>query len=386
MTEGFKCRNNPARDGKRSRGRSPWKSLAHLHHAPSATRAADGPTCRSIPQSRGGHHHPIPMTTWTTLSHSKARSRPDRHTSPCAARHARRRSWPALGRFLAAAGRVKFDRGQATLKAVWMTLAYYASLGEARECFATVTTLADRALVTGRTVRRCVQALIDRGLIQTDHRSAGNAPTTWTIRAFSPGQDVRVTRTGCPGDPDRMSGEVRNVGSASKKQKLHQLANKQQPDGAHAPPAAARKKSPQKTEKTQALAPAKTEMGETQGGTTDKQIGFLKLLADRVGADYAEDIWRAADRKRLQTQIAAAKPFKKGNHTHAAREEVIFRIGVENKIGYKEGVQRCECGAGAVGDRGPCWRRDHSVAVGAVWLPRRLPCGVRHARRANDGR
>ena len=29
--------------------------------------------------------------------------------------------------FIAAAGRVKFDRGRATLKAVWMTVAYYAS-------------------------------------------------------------------------------------------------------------------------------------------------------------------------------------------------------------------------------------------------------------------
>ena len=105
-------------------------------------------------------------------------------------------------------------------------------------------------------------------------------------------------------------------------------------------------------------------MGETQGGTTDKQIGFLKLLADRVGADYAEDIWRAADRKRLQTQIAAAKPFKKGNHTHAAREEVIFRIGVENKIGYKEGVQRCECGAA----RSAIVDRAGVVTIASPWV------------------
>ena len=267
MTEGFKCRNNPARDGKRSRGRSPWKSLAHLHHAPSATRAADGPTCRSIPQSRGGHHHPNPDDDLDDPE-------PQQGTLPTGPTHIAVRGTPRTAAqlasartFLAAAGRVKFDRGQATLKAVWMTLAYYASLGEARECFATVTTLADRALVTGRTVRRCVQALIDRGLIQTDHRSAGNAPTTWTIRAFSPGQDVRVTRTGCPGDPDRMSGEVRNVGSASKKQKLHQLANKQQPDGAQRATGRRSKKiAAEKQKRPRPLHRPKQRWGRHRGG------------------------------------------------------------------------------------------------------------------------
>ena len=97
-----------------------------------------------------------------------------------------------------------------------------------------------------------------------------------------------------------------------------------------------------------ALAQAKTDTGgETRGGVTDKQIKFLQMLADRVGAEHAEDLWRAADPKRLQAQIKAAVPFKAkgGEHTHAAFNEVIFRIGIENKIGFKEGVQRCECGA-----------------------------------------
>ena len=71
------------------------------------------------------------------------------------------------------------------------------------------------------------------------------------------------------------------------------------------------------------------------------------MLADRVGADYAEDLWRAADRTRLQAQIKAAIPFKDRGveHTHAARDEAIFRVGVRNKIGFKEGVQRCACGS-----------------------------------------
>ena len=49
-------------------------------------------------------------------------------------------------KFLAAAGRVKFDRGRATLKAVWMAVAYYASLaaGPERVCFAQVETLANK--------------------------------------------------------------------------------------------------------------------------------------------------------------------------------------------------------------------------------------------------
>ena len=72
------------------------------------------------------------------------------------------------------------------------------------------------------------------------------------------------------------------------------------------------------------------------------------MLADRVGAEHAEDMWRAADPKRLQTQIKAAVPFKdlaKGEHTHAALDEAIFRVGIFEAIEFKDGVQRCECGA-----------------------------------------
>ena len=61
-------------------------------------------------------------------------------------------------KFIAAAGRVKFDRGRATLKAVWMAVAYYASLsaGPERVCFAQVKTLADKSLLSERTIRSSV--------------------------------------------------------------------------------------------------------------------------------------------------------------------------------------------------------------------------------------
>ena len=60
------------------------------------------------------------------------------------------------------------------------------------------------------------------------------------------------------------------------------------------------------------------------------------------------ELWRAADPKRRQAQMDAAIPFKdlaKGKHTHAAYEEVMFRVGITDKIAWREGVQRCECGA-----------------------------------------
>ena len=77
------------------------------------------------------------------------------------------------------------------------------------------------------------------------------------------------------------------------------------------------------------------------------------MLADRVGADHTEDLWRAADPKRLQAQIKAAIPFKdlkKGKHAHTVLDEAALRIGIEDdertgKKGYKSVVQRCECGA-----------------------------------------
>ena len=265
-------------------------------------------------------------------------------------------------KFIAAAGRVKFDRGRATLKAVWMAVAYYASLGVGpkRVCFASLNTLSKQALVSKRTVRYHLATLAGHGLIQTDHRTGGHAPNHWAVSELSPsvcgGKGCRGGRQGLPGGAARVATQVSNRSSAPTGQKLL-LASKQQPDGACAPPSAqndekppptTKKKEPTRTaEPTQALATNKTDTGGETRGASDKQIKFLRLLADRVGADHAEDLWRAANPKRLQAQIKAAKPFKdlKVKHTHGAYEEVIFRVGISNAIAFKEGVQRCECGA-----------------------------------------
>ena len=264
--------------------------------------------------------------------------------------------------FIASAGKVKFDRGRATLRGVWMAVAYYASLGAGPErvCFAQVKTLADRALVSERTIRTHLATLAGHGLIQTKYRGGGHTPTHWKVSALSPfvlgGENCRAGRQELPGRAARIAGEVIDRSLAATQPELLAIASKQQPDGACAPPAAAQKDPPQQTKKeqkqtdepTEALAPGKTDTGgETRGGITEKQIKFLRMLADRVGADYAEDLWRAADRTRLQAQIKAAIPFKDRGveHTHAARDEAIFRVGVRNKIGFKEGVQRCACGS-----------------------------------------
>ena len=256
---------------------------------------------------------------------------------------------------MAAAGRVKFDRGRATLKAVWMSVAYYASLGAGPErvCFASLKTLSKQALVSKRTARRHLATLAAHGLIQTDHRTGGHAPNHWAVPELSPsvcgGQNVRGGRTEWPGGADKVAAEVSNRSSAPMGQEL--LASKQQPDGACAPPTAAQndEKPPPTTKREQTPAQGKTDtVGVTRGGATDKQIGFLKVLADRVGADHDESAWRAADSKRLQVQIKAAEPFKKGTHVHSLLDEAVIRIGIENKMGYKEGVQRCRCGAARV--------------------------------------
>ena len=264
-------------------------------------------------------------------------------------------------KFIAAAGRVKFNRGRATLKAVWMSVAYYASLGAGPErvCFAQVKTLADRSLVSERAVQRHLATLAWHGLIQTNHRVGGHAPTKWSIQKVSPSvlgcQNVTPGVPGCHPRGDNLAPEVSNRSSAPTEREL-QLASKQ-PDGACAPPSA-RKKSAQKTkteqptrtaDPTQALAPAKTDPGGVgPGGATEKQIKKLKILADRTGSAYAEDLWRAADLTRLQAQFNAAMPydnFKRGQHTHGVDVEVIFRVGIMNAIAWREGVQRCECGA-----------------------------------------
>ena len=126
--------------------------------------------------------------------------------------------------FLAAAGRVEFGRYEATLRDIWMAFAYFASLSDARECYGTGEHIAEKARRSGRTVRRHVPALIDRGLIQSDNRKGGHDPSTWKVvlpadvrvglTSVSPdvrgGQDVRAGRTGCPGRADTVSDDIRN--------------------------------------------------------------------------------------------------------------------------------------------------------------------------------
>ena len=121
--------------------------------------------------------------------------------------------------FIAAAGRVKFDQGQSTLKLIWMTVIYYASLSNRPErvCFAQIKTLADRALVSERTIRRHLATLAGLGLIQTNHRTGGHVPTHWAISEFSPsvlgGQNGRAARPSCPGSPATVADEVSNRSS-----------------------------------------------------------------------------------------------------------------------------------------------------------------------------
>ena len=155
-----------------------------------------------------------------------------------------------------------------------------------------------------------------------------------------------------------MAAEVSNRSSAPTEQEL--LASYKQPDGACAPPSAQNKKNPpQETkreqptrtaEPTHTPAQGKTDTGGETRGASDKQIKFLQVLADKVGAEPAEELWRAADPKRLQAQIKAAIPFKdlKVKHTHAACEEAVMLVWNDENddLGAsKHCVQRCICGA-----------------------------------------
>ena len=83
--------------------------------------------------------------------------------------------------FLAAAGRVEFDRNEATLQGVWMAVAYFASLGDGRECYATVEHIAEKAKRSASTVRTHLRTLIHKNLIQTDNRKGGHHPTRWRV-------------------------------------------------------------------------------------------------------------------------------------------------------------------------------------------------------------
>ena len=94
--------------------------------------------------------------------------------------------------FMAAAGRVEFGRYENTLRTVWIAFALFASLGPERICYAAVERkrkddgeekpgIAERAKVSGRTVRRHIPALIERGLIYAENRVGGRTPTVWKV-------------------------------------------------------------------------------------------------------------------------------------------------------------------------------------------------------------
>ena len=103
--------------------------------------------------------------------------------------------------FMAAAGRVEFGRHEATQRGVWIAFAYFASLAVERICYATVEHIAERAKVSGRTVRRHIPALIERDLIYSENREGGRKTAVWKIT---------LVVTPCPGRADTVSDEIRD--------------------------------------------------------------------------------------------------------------------------------------------------------------------------------
>ena len=123
--------------------------------------------------------------------------------------------------FMAAAGRVAFGRYEATQRGVWIAFAYFASLGAERICYAAVERskdddvdrpagggIAERAKVSGRTVRRHIPALIARGLIGSENRAGGRTPTSWKVTI--PDELIAPVRTLRPARPDRVSDDISN--------------------------------------------------------------------------------------------------------------------------------------------------------------------------------
>ena len=95
--------------------------------------------------------------------------------------------------------------------------------------------------------------------------------------------------------------------------------------------------------------------GAHRGGVTEKQITYLHVLADKVGAEPAEDLWRAADPKRLQTQIKAAKAVRErgGKHAHRGLDEAALRIGIEDDDAKGRRVTSPWCNAVSVAQPRP---------------------------------
>ena len=114
--------------------------------------------------------------------------------------------------FMAAAGRVEFGRYEATQRAVWIAFAYFASLGVERICYAAVEHVAERAKVSGRTVRRHIPALIERGRIYAENRVGGRTPAVWKVILPDEAM-INRGRTACPARADSVSGDIRDRGN-----------------------------------------------------------------------------------------------------------------------------------------------------------------------------
>ena len=121
--------------------------------------------------------------------------------------------------FMAAAGRVEFGRHENTLRTVWIAFALFASLGPERICYAAVERtrkddeeekpgIAERALVSGRTVRRHIPALVARGLLYAENRVGGRTPTVWKV--ILPDELMGPGVTACPPRPDTVSDDIKD--------------------------------------------------------------------------------------------------------------------------------------------------------------------------------
>ena len=89
--------------------------------------------------------------------------------------------------FLRVAGQVDFGPGKHILTLVWMAVAYYASLGPERICWAKVEKVAKKAKgLSTRTVQRKLNELAGLGRISTGKRSGGYKSTYWDVHLQIP--------------------------------------------------------------------------------------------------------------------------------------------------------------------------------------------------------
>ena len=103
--------------------------------------------------------------------------------------------------FLRVAGQVDFGPGKHILTLVWMAVAYYASLGPERICWAKVEKVAKKAKgLSTRTVQRKLNELAGLGRISTGKRSGGYKSTCWDVH-LDPVEKGADTMTACHGEP-----------------------------------------------------------------------------------------------------------------------------------------------------------------------------------------